>query len=248
VNASARAASIARLTLTKKAYDVAVLDLRGLTTMADFFVVCSADSENQIKAVADAVEEGMEEAGEAPWHREAGSPNWVLLDYVDVVLHIFHREARSFYSLEKLWGDAAITAVTDEKPGEDLERVLEEKEEVVELAEGPKHPGKIRVQKAKAGVKGLKKGKKSGAKTGKAKGAKPGARKPASTIAGRKPAGKKPRQGKASSVGPRKSSSGSGASSSGTGASSSGSGASSSGTGASSSRILPSSPRRRKTP
>ena len=66
MRASARAAAIARLTLTKKAYDVVALDLRGLTTMADFFVVCSADSEPQIKAIADAVEEGMEETGEAP--------------------------------------------------------------------------------------------------------------------------------------------------------------------------------------
>lgn len=118
---SARAAAIARLTLTRKAYDVIVLDLRGLTTMADFFVVCSADSESQIKAIAEAVEEGMEQRSESPWHREAGSPNWVLLDYVDVVLHIFHKAARSFYSLEKLWGDAVITAVADDEAELDLE-------------------------------------------------------------------------------------------------------------------------------
>jgi ribosome-associated protein len=157
VRASARAAAIARLTLTKKAYDVAVLDLRGLTTMADFFVVCSADSEPQIKAVADAVEEGMEEGGEVPWHKEAGSPNWVLLDYVDVVLHIFHKEARAFYSLEKLWGDATITAVTDEHPEPDLEARAKQQ---LEMLEAPKAIGKIRVQKGKAAVmKGVKAGK-----------------------------------------------------------------------------------------
>jgi ribosome-associated protein len=164
VRASARAAAIARLTLTKKAYDVAVLDLRGLTTMADFFVVCSADSEPQIKAVADAVEEGMEEAGEAPWHKEAGSPNWVLLDYVDVVLHIFHKDARAFYSLDKLWGDARITAVTDETADLDLEKRAK-------MAPGmpaePKPPKKIRVQKAKpAARKAMKTGVKKGGKKG----------------------------------------------------------------------------------
>jgi ribosome-associated protein len=102
------------LTLTKKAQDVLLLDLRGLTSMADFFVVCSADSDTQVRAIADAVDEGLGEKGIDPWHKETGSPNWVLLDYVDVVLHVFHKNARAFYALEKLWGDAKITSVTDE--------------------------------------------------------------------------------------------------------------------------------------
>jgi len=172
VRASARAAAIARLTLTKKAYDVVALDLRGLTTMADFFVVCSADSEPQIKAIADAVEEGMEETGEAPWHKEAGSPNWVLLDYVDVVLHIFHKDARTFYSLEKLWGDATITPVTDENPEPDLEEAAKAHPEP---AAGPKPMKKIQVQKAKAAVK---KGKKKGVKGGMKSGVKSGGKSP----------------------------------------------------------------------
>jgi ribosome-associated protein len=177
VRASARAAAIARLTLTKKAYDVEVLDLRGLTTMADFFVVCSADSENQIRAIADAVEEGMEDGGELAWHREAGSPNWVLLDYVDVVLHVFHKEARSFYSLEKLWGDAAITAVKDGISDEDLEGVLERK-----AAEGEPQP-----VGPEAGVQGVTaaKGKKGPDKKGSGRKA-PGRKAP-----GRKGPGKK---------------------------------------------------------
>lgn len=162
MRASGWAAAIARLTLTKKAYDVAVLDLRGLTTMADFFVVCSADSEPQIRAIADAVEEGMEERGEAPWHKEAGSPNWVLLDYVDVVLHIFHKDARTFYSLDKLWGDAVITAVTDETAELDLEKRAKEAQEMLA---GPKPLKKIKVQKGKTAVtKGVKTGKKKGVK------------------------------------------------------------------------------------
>jgi ribosome-associated protein len=107
---------IADLALTKKAHDVVVMDLRAVTTMTDFFVVCSADSETQIKAIADAVEEGTEEKGSSPWHKETGSANWVLLDYSDVVLHIFHKNTRPYYNLEKLWGDAKIKSVVDEKP------------------------------------------------------------------------------------------------------------------------------------
>ena len=99
---------IAELTLTKKASDVAIMDLRKVTSMTDYFVVCSADSDTQVKAIADAVEEGMEKKGATAWHKEYGSANWVLLDYVDVVLHVFHRNTRPFYNLEKLWGDGVI--------------------------------------------------------------------------------------------------------------------------------------------
>ena len=105
--------AVARLALTKKAADVVIMDLRGLTTMTDFFVVCSADSDVQIRAIADAVDDGMIAKGSAPWHRESGSSNWVLLDFVDVVVHIFHRNTRGFYNLEKLWGDAKISRAED---------------------------------------------------------------------------------------------------------------------------------------
>ena len=111
-NAIARA--IAELTLSRKASDILLMDLRGLTSMTDFFVVCTADSDIQVKAIADAVEEGMEAKGVRPWHVESGSANWILLDFVDVVLHIFHRNTRPFYNLEKLWGDAKIEYVTEE--------------------------------------------------------------------------------------------------------------------------------------
>lgn len=113
----ALANAIAKLTLTKKAHDVVVMDLRGLTSMADYFVVCSADSDIQLNAIARAVEEGVESRGASPWHSEKGGGNWILLDFVDVVLHVFHKNARQFYSLEKLWGDAKIKTVTDETTG-----------------------------------------------------------------------------------------------------------------------------------
>jgi len=116
LKSTALAKAIARLSLTKKAGDVVIMDLRGLTSMADYFVVCAADSDVQIRAIADAVDEGMEKKGAVVWHKESGSPNWVLLDYVDVVLHIFHTSTRAFYNLEKLWGDAHITRVDDDRP------------------------------------------------------------------------------------------------------------------------------------
>jgi ribosome-associated protein len=108
------AKKIAQLTLTKKAANVIILDLRKITDIADFFVVCSADSDTQVKAVADAVTEGTEKLGMPVWRSEGMSQRqWVLLDYVDVVAHIFHRDARRFYGLEKLWGDAKSEAVED---------------------------------------------------------------------------------------------------------------------------------------
>jgi ribosome-associated protein len=108
------AKKIAQFALSKKAHAVTLMDLRKVTDMADFFVVCSADSDIQVKAVADAVADGTEQLGVAPWHREGLSQRqWVLLDYVDVVVHIFHKESRKFYSLEKLWGDAKIEVVED---------------------------------------------------------------------------------------------------------------------------------------
>lgn len=112
------AKKIAQLTLTKKAANVVILDLRKITDIADFFVICSADSDTQVKAIADAVVEGTEKLGARVWREEGMSQRkWVLLDYVDIVVHIFHREARRFYGLEKLWGDAKSETVED-KPVE----------------------------------------------------------------------------------------------------------------------------------
>ena len=103
------------MTLTKKAHDVVVLDLRKLSPVSDFFVVCSADSDIQVRAIADAVEDGMGSRGVTLWHREAGSLNWYVLDYVDVVLHVFHKNTRTYYNLEKLWGDARIRHISEGK-------------------------------------------------------------------------------------------------------------------------------------
>ena len=108
------AKKIAGFALGKKAHDVIIMDLRKLTDMTDYFIICSADSETQVKAVADAVMDGTGKLGAEAWHSEGMSQRqWVLLDYIDVVVHIFHKEVRKFYNLEKLWGDSAMEAVED---------------------------------------------------------------------------------------------------------------------------------------
>lgn len=106
---------LAKLALSKKGNDVKVLDLRKLTTMTDFFVICSAGSDTHAKAVMDTIIEGSKKLDERPWHKEGvTNRSWILLDYVDVVVHIFLNETRKFYSLEKLWGDAVISEVKDQ--------------------------------------------------------------------------------------------------------------------------------------
>lgn len=123
MTAKTLAKKIALLALTKKAGDVIILDLRKVTDMADFFVVCSGDSDTQVKAIADAITDGMELEGAAAWHREGLTERqWVLLDYVDVVAHVFHKEARKFYGIEKLWGDAKTETVEDTPPVKPAEK------------------------------------------------------------------------------------------------------------------------------
>jgi ribosome-associated protein len=109
------AKKIAQFALSRKAHDVTIMDLRKLTDMTDFFVLCSADSDVQVKAVADAIADGTDKIGIGAWHSEGLTHRqWVLIDYVDVVVHVFHKEVRRFYGLEKLWGDAVIEKVEDE--------------------------------------------------------------------------------------------------------------------------------------
>jgi ribosome-associated protein len=109
------AKQVANHMLSKKGSDIVLLDVRKLTSAADFFVICSADSDTQVKAIADAVQEGTEAKGERPWHSEGyQARTWIVVDYVDVVAHVFHKEAREFYNLERLWRDAGRTEVSDE--------------------------------------------------------------------------------------------------------------------------------------
>ncbi len=97
----------ARAARAKKAHDLVALDLRELPAVCDYFLLCSAASEVQVKAVAENVEDVLREAGAKPWHVEGlEGRHWVLLDYIEVVVHVFHEKTREYYLLDRLWGDA----------------------------------------------------------------------------------------------------------------------------------------------
>lgn len=105
----------AQLIWEKKGADILIMDLRRLTTITDFFVIASVDTEIQARAIVDHLEEQLRPEGIRPWHIEGtmGS-EWILLDYVDVVVHLFRPQTRSFYNLERLWGDAEIEEIQDD--------------------------------------------------------------------------------------------------------------------------------------
>lgn len=114
MESSQLANKIAELIFNKKGYDVKILNLRKLTTITDYFVICTGDSDTQVKAIADEVDKEMRDEGIKPWHTEGYQAlNWVLIDFVDVVVHVFKKEIREFYNLEKLWGDAPTVEVVD---------------------------------------------------------------------------------------------------------------------------------------
>ena len=107
-----RALRIAEAAEDRRAEDVMILDMRGLTTICDYFVICNGRSRLHVNAIAEEVEDQMSKLGMEPRHVE-GIPDssWVILDYMDVVLHVFEPDARKFYNLEGLWGDAARVEV-----------------------------------------------------------------------------------------------------------------------------------------
>ncbi len=105
---------IADMMLAKKASGIVVMDLKKLTTMTDFFVICSASSDIQVKSIADHIREETAKLREKAWHNEGYSNlSWVLLDFVNVVAHVFLDDTRRFYNLEGLWADAVTSEVKD---------------------------------------------------------------------------------------------------------------------------------------
>ena len=109
-DAESTARRAAEAALEKKADDVVMVDLRGKSTYADFLVICSGTNDRQLEAVADSVEKSLREAGQRLIGAEGGrGGRWVLLDFGDVVVHVFHQEERAYYDLEGLWSDAPMT-------------------------------------------------------------------------------------------------------------------------------------------
>ncbi len=99
----------------KKGEEITVLDLRSVEhSVCDFFVICHGNSNTQVNAIADGVEETVQKSlNDKPWHTEGhGNAEWILMDYVNVVVHIFQRHSREQYDLEGLWGDAQIQKIS----------------------------------------------------------------------------------------------------------------------------------------
>lgn len=91
----------------KKAGGIVVMDMRKVSTIADYFVVCDGTSDRHVKAIAEGVIKGVEDAGARCYHSEGwGDASWVVLDFADVIAHVFLRETRDRYQIERLWGDA----------------------------------------------------------------------------------------------------------------------------------------------
>lgn len=93
----------------KKAFDLTVLDIRGLSGVADYYVIASASSTRQAVAVGEEIEDQMSKEGHEPLNKNGyGTGTWVLLDYEDILVHVFQKDEREFYNLEKLWVDGKI--------------------------------------------------------------------------------------------------------------------------------------------
>ncbi|KXS50039.1 ribosome silencing factor [Halanaerobium congolense] len=100
----------------KKAEDIEILNVQGLTVIADYFVLCSGNSDQQVRAIARAVDEKLSEKEIEP-KKMAGmnDAKWILIDYADVIVHVFQKREREYYDLERLWSDAEKILRTDEK-------------------------------------------------------------------------------------------------------------------------------------
>ena len=115
IDSRALAERIAALAADKKAIDIRVLDLRGIVGYTDYFVVASGNTDRQTKAIHDGIHQGLKkDHGLLPRRVEGlGEARWILMDYLDVIVHVFTPEAREFYRLEQLWGEAPRRAVAE---------------------------------------------------------------------------------------------------------------------------------------
>ena len=107
--------SVARLALEKKGKDIIILEVVGIADFADFFVIVTGDSDVQIKAISDHIEKSLKKERIKLYHKEGyQSLQWVLLDYVDVLVHVFRPATRALYAIERLWGDAKREVMTEQ--------------------------------------------------------------------------------------------------------------------------------------
>lgn len=109
-----KAKKIASILDDKKAVDIAVVDIGKLTTLGDYFVIASGTSNTQVKALVDEVDKQFGSMGVEPLRIEGYQTSmWILMDYGDVIVHVFYQETREFYGLERLWGDAPRVDISD---------------------------------------------------------------------------------------------------------------------------------------
>jgi ribosome-associated protein len=107
IDAKQFAVDCARIADENKAEDVVVLDLRDRSTICDYFIICTGTSDRQMRTIADYIDEHAEKLNQTRYNLSGyDQSNWVLADYVDVVIHIFNEDSRKYYDLELLWGDA----------------------------------------------------------------------------------------------------------------------------------------------
>ena len=112
-----RLSLIAGILQEKKAEDILALDLRQVSDAADCFIICSAPSDPHVKGIVTALVDSLRAAGHRPWHVEGMEQRrWVLIDLVDIVVHVFLPQAREYYGLERLWGDAGTMALSEPEP------------------------------------------------------------------------------------------------------------------------------------
>ncbi|MBR5931485.1 MAG: ribosome silencing factor [Lachnospiraceae bacterium] len=98
----------------KKAIDIKIIDISKISVIADYFIICGGSNSRQVKAIAENVEEKLGKAGVIPKSTEGyQNANWILLDYQDVIIHIFNQEQRLFYDLERIWSDGNFVEVSD---------------------------------------------------------------------------------------------------------------------------------------
>ena len=113
-NPNSIAKIVSNLMLDKKAYDITIIDVKKLTSLTDVFIICTSDSTPQSKAITNHIKDELIKYDLKPWHIEGYEHmKWILLDYVNVVIHIFNKESREYYNFEHLWSDGKIQHIKD---------------------------------------------------------------------------------------------------------------------------------------